>query len=270
MSSLCKSFVILAHYTSCDLRHAWASGLLFGEETITERNLLELKRRHPKSVVLQSFTKSQEAANGADWEWWFVDRPSLTGFPIRVQAKRLSKRSTTFGRLLTYRAPKAPKPQIDMLIDQANSAGMVPIHCFYINERVSKKLGDEFRSRFPYLDPRFEFGCWVGLSTKIRSAQKKRLKDLHGLIFPWHFLVCAAASDSPINSSLPMQVRNTLERPPNVSEQEQAVNLELPEVSRLPDYVLELLDRGRIARPQLLERNIRGIALFMERREGIS
>lgn len=40
----------------------------YGEETITETNLLEIVRRHPMQVRLRTFTKHQEALNGADWE----------------------------------------------------------------------------------------------------------------------------------------------------------------------------------------------------------
>ena len=47
----------------------WVS---YGEETITESNLLEIRRRHPNVVRVRTFPKVVEATNGADWEWRIV------------------------------------------------------------------------------------------------------------------------------------------------------------------------------------------------------
>ena len=41
----------------------WVS---YGEETITETNLLEIRRRHPKRVYVRTFSKRVEAKRGAD------------------------------------------------------------------------------------------------------------------------------------------------------------------------------------------------------------
>ena len=43
----------------------WVS---YGEETITESNLLEIRRRHPELARVRTFPKRKEAKNGADWE----------------------------------------------------------------------------------------------------------------------------------------------------------------------------------------------------------
>ena len=59
----------------------------YGEETITEYNLLEIVRRNPRNVYLKTFTKHAEAKNGADWEWHIIGR-KLT-LKMRVQAKRV-------------------------------------------------------------------------------------------------------------------------------------------------------------------------------------
>ena len=41
----------------------WVS---YGEETITETNLLEIRRWHPKRVYVRTFSKPLEAKMGAD------------------------------------------------------------------------------------------------------------------------------------------------------------------------------------------------------------
>lgn len=61
----------------------------YGEETITESNLLELRRRHPGIITLDTFGKKNEAKKGADWEWHIIGR--ARSFGMRVQAKRLQQ-----------------------------------------------------------------------------------------------------------------------------------------------------------------------------------
>ena len=45
------------------------SSLATGEETITESNLLEIRRQHQKEVRVHTISKRDEALVGADWEW---------------------------------------------------------------------------------------------------------------------------------------------------------------------------------------------------------
>ena len=64
----------------------WVS---YGEESITESNLLEIRQRHPEIVRVRTFPKPKEAKNGADWEWHIVGRRRTV--KMRVQAKRLQR-----------------------------------------------------------------------------------------------------------------------------------------------------------------------------------
>jgi len=59
--------------------NVWVS---YGEETITESNLLEIRRRHPELVRVRTFPKREEAKSGADWEWHIVGRRRT--FKMRV------------------------------------------------------------------------------------------------------------------------------------------------------------------------------------------
>lgn len=269
MSSLCQSFIQISHNTSCDLRHAWASNLSFGEETITETNLLALKRRHPKNIVVYSFTKKIEATNGADWEWWFVDGAKQMGLPMRVQAKRLPKNSELFKGLLTYRTAGASRSQIENLIISAEANAMVPIHCLYLDESIMTRSGYKHRKRLGLGGFEAELGCWVGLSTRIKRNRQRSLYGLQHLIFPWHYLVCPNTSAEGQSPSLPERVYETLRRPPGRALDNQLTDDEIPRVRELPGYVLELLDLGLSARSlsSLLEQNLRGVAIFSEPRE---
>ena len=88
---LALTFLELGDATSRNLEfshgdNVWVS---YGEETITETNLLEITRRHPQIVDVRTFPKKVEATNGADWEWHIVG--SLRTLRMRVQAKRLQR-----------------------------------------------------------------------------------------------------------------------------------------------------------------------------------
>ena len=66
---LILTFLELGDATSRNLKFlhrddVWVS---YGEETITESNLLEITRRHPRLVRVRTFPKPVEATNGADW-----------------------------------------------------------------------------------------------------------------------------------------------------------------------------------------------------------
>ena len=66
---LILTFLELGDATSQNLKFShrddvWVS---YGEETITESNLLEITRRHPRLVRVRTFPKAVEATNGADW-----------------------------------------------------------------------------------------------------------------------------------------------------------------------------------------------------------
>ena len=71
-------------FSHCD--DVWVS---YGEETITETNLLEIRRRHPERVRVRTSPKPLEARNGADWEWHIVGWSRT--LKMRVQAKRLQR-----------------------------------------------------------------------------------------------------------------------------------------------------------------------------------
>ncbi len=272
MSSLCQSLVQIGHDISLDLRHAWASDLSFGEETITETNLLTLKRLHPRHVVLKSFTKNQEARNGADWEWWFIDSNKRIGFPMRVQAKRLPKNSHKFKNLLTYSAKKSTQRQIDMLINDAQKFGMMPLYCLYISEAEMYLANELYRLQLKRSYPLFEYGCWVGSATAIKAGRKQDLNGLFDTIFPWHFLVCRNRVKTSEVPSLPLRVRDALQRLPDVNGEARGSDEAIPQiVERLPSHVLSLLDNNSVERAsfQLLERRLRGIVLFIDTQEAV-
>ena len=89
------------------------------EETITEQNLLEIRRRHWPQTHVKTFPRREEARNGADWEWHLIGR-SYT-FKMRVQAKRVQQDD----RLrIKYRVRSSGKQQRELLVHEADAVGM--------------------------------------------------------------------------------------------------------------------------------------------------
>ncbi len=60
-------------FSHCD--DVWVS---YVEETITETNFLEIRRRHPEHVRVRTFPTQVEATNGVDWEWYEARRRSCS------------------------------------------------------------------------------------------------------------------------------------------------------------------------------------------------
>lgn len=109
-------------------------GFSFREDSITEHNLFELARRHPQLLV-QRFNATEEAANGADWEWW-IGGPRQGWVGIRVQAKKMSP-DGTYHEISHMTGHRQRQRQYDVLInscleDEARfAAPILPLYCFY-------------------------------------------------------------------------------------------------------------------------------------------
>ena len=84
-----NTFLELGDATSHNLEFSHREDVFvsYGEETITENNLLEIRRRHIDRVHLETFTKPKEGKSGADWEWHIIGHKWT--LKMRVQAKRV-------------------------------------------------------------------------------------------------------------------------------------------------------------------------------------
>lgn len=186
MNSLLRTLLELGHSTSKNLEFAHTPGVnvSYGEETITETNLLEIRRRHPHEVTLLTFSKSVESKNtGADWEWHIIGRAYT--LKMRVQAKRIHK-AGGIGKL-KQKGKGATKPQIDLLIEDAKANRLFPAYCFYCSEPqrlywVKGSAEGECEA--------FETGCLIADAEIVQSIMPKKLKEIEDDTVPWHFL-CA-------------------------------------------------------------------------------
>lgn len=188
---LLTTLLELGDATSQNLSFAYQDDVYisYGEETITETNLLELRRRHPSLIVLKTFTRPKEAKNGADWEWHIIGKKWTFG--MRVQAKRVQKD----GKLkINHTIKSTGKKQIDILLDSAKKGGignraLRPVYCFYCADEDLTKWSAEKSKPTTLSYRRSEYGCLIADATKIKAISNiKKLADVECISVPWHFL----------------------------------------------------------------------------------
>ena len=146
----------------------------YGEETITETNLLEIRRRHRDRIHLETFRKKQEAQNGADWEWHIVG-DELT-LKMRVQAKRTRHKGS-----LRIKYNK----QRELLLDRAKCENMKPLYCFYCTERQRSFWTQSHPDHGP---DKYQTGCLLADANHVPETTTK-LCRIERKCFPWHFLL---------------------------------------------------------------------------------
>ena len=151
----------------------------YGEETITETNLLEIRRRHPEVVRLHTFSKLAEAKNGADWEWHVVGR--MRTLKMRVQAKRLQRNGLL---RISHEVKSSRRQQRDLLIDGARDAKMKAVYCVYCSE-PQREIWKQPQAPPGYrvLQP----GCLLADAAHVPEATK-RLSEIEERCRPWHHL----------------------------------------------------------------------------------
>lgn len=181
--SLLFSLLELAHATSQNLGFAHRDDVevSYGEETITETNLLELRRRHPAIITLNTFGKKKEAKNGADWEWHIIGR--CRKFRMRVQAKRLQKDDKL---KIRHEVKSSGEQQIDLLIKDAKANRLKPVYCLYSSEAQrdywkKENVGGGLEG--------FEAGCLLAYAETVKKIMPKTLAEIEKYSVPWHYLV---------------------------------------------------------------------------------
>jgi hypothetical protein len=188
--------ILLLEQLSADtwdrIRYSEELNISFGEESITDLNLLEIKKSRTNSIHVIKFTKQQEALVGIDWEWWIGSRQK-GWLRYAVQAKKINSKSRRYDSI---------GHKIDGLL-QLNileefaykvSGSAIPIYCFYnyINN-PSPKPNLHWHCNSQY-DER-QLGCTVTPSFIVRIAIETRgyrnfdFIHLQPYTIPWRCLL---------------------------------------------------------------------------------
>ena len=181
MLDIAGTFLELGDATSRNLEfsHRYDVWVSYGEETITEANILEIRRRHPEVVRVRTFPKRIEAHTGADWEWHIIGlRRTLK---MRVQAKRLQCNDVL---KISHKVKSSGKQQRDLLIAGARAAGMKAVYCIYCAE-PQRKFWKKLHAPPGYRS--FQTGCLLADAAHLLPTTRK-LEEIEKKCKPWHHL----------------------------------------------------------------------------------
>ena len=121
----------LARTTWTNIADGRRLGVGMGETTITDHNMLALRREHP-SLVVHKHAAYEEIRTGADWEWWLST--SEGWICLVFQAKLLDRDGRYPG---ITKGIAQGKPQIDALLrtclarSEKLDGTVWPLYCFY-------------------------------------------------------------------------------------------------------------------------------------------
>ena len=186
MLDLTRTFLELGDATSRNLEFSHREDVFvsYGEETITETNLLEIRRRHPQLVRVRTFPKRKEATNGADWEWHLVGRKRT--LKMRVQAKRVQSNGVL---KVWHKVKSSCRQQRCLLIESARATCMKPVYCIYCTDPQRhvwkrEKTPSGFRG--------FDTGCLLAGAEDVPHTTT-RLDEVEEKCWPWHHLFTPGA-----------------------------------------------------------------------------
>ncbi len=172
----------------------------YGEETITESNLLELRRLHSDVVHLRTFTKQQESKVGGDWEWYIVGRKRT--LRMRVQAKRVACNDVL---KIRHAVGRSSRQQRELLIESAQADRMRPMYCIY----CTNSQRSLWRQRgHP------QTGCLFADARQV-PLHTRSLNSIEWACWPWHYLFEDATLPAVIDYYYPSEeYRQTEYKPP--------------------------------------------------------
>jgi hypothetical protein len=189
--SLCRTLRSCATRTFERLADDHFGGPVPDEEAYTKFNLQDLHRLHSDRVVIREFQRSEEALNGADWEWWF--HADGHGFGMRVQAKR-AKRGGGYDLEHIVRGTGAR--QSELLVQDAQASGCFPAYVLYNHRNwvAASQLGQVTDCRHGRGE-QAQLGCTLVSAFTVHAVLRSRpvkAAYVRDRSFPWHRLLCDA------------------------------------------------------------------------------
>jgi hypothetical protein len=190
-------FERLAAWIWTTIPSAANEGVSWGEQTLTEHLLLEIKCAKLPNVWIRQYppdpmnagTKLREDVTGLDWEWWIgSDRRRWLRFA--VQAKKLDLKSQRYEKLKHMVGTVA---QHDILARYAEDNEAIPLYCLY-NYVQNLDAGQGWQCCINSGRPE-QLGCTLTPLIAVREALEKRGKRTFAYFhsqpstIPWRCLV---------------------------------------------------------------------------------
>jgi hypothetical protein len=284
----------LARTTWVDIEGGRWLGVGMGEVSITDHNMLALRREYP-SLVIHKHSSHEEVRTGADWEWWL--RISDKWICLVFQAKMLNINGRYSG-ITKGRADG--KPQVELLLrhclmrsERLNGA-VWPLYCFYNSWQGGWPQGvPRFDGAYRYAPSREEiqlYGCAAASAWMVRHvlidasySNRRTVRDSYLPISrPWSMIFPDPAESTACS---PRQIMNTLSSwipgqgqlspaPPldDTADTESGrtrrrsrldVYRDPMPINQPPEYILDLLQEGRV-QPRRLKPLARRIVILPE------
>ena len=153
----------LASDTWSRLRDSQSLQIRFGEETITDLLLLDLKRLNKTQSQIIQTPKSKEKSLGTDWEWW-IGSPRIGWLRYAVQAKKMNLKTSRYDGL-SHKVGVIK--QIDLLDRYASNNNAIPMYCFY---NYSRNLATKQAWQCCSVFQQDQLSCTVAPSNIVRKA----------------------------------------------------------------------------------------------------
>jgi len=158
-------FEALANDTWQRLRDSRALEIRFGEETVTDLVLLELKRSQIPGIEVLQTNKKAESNQGTDWEWW-LGSPQSGWLRFAIQAKKLDPTTFRYSKL-SHKVSETL--QIDILERYAQLNKAIPMYCLF-NFVEGQPLAHSWQCCQPPDTP--QLGCTITPLRVIRQAME--------------------------------------------------------------------------------------------------
>jgi hypothetical protein len=209
----------------------------YGETTITDYNLLELRLADLPDIRVFHVPPIREREFGYDWEWWL----RVGGGPwnvLFVQAKKLNPKRGTY-EALGHKVGALKQRQIDLLWQHAKHFGGIPLYSFYNGPRPSVAAWNCAAHRDEQ-----QFGCSIVPHSIVKSfvvsgrrrlaARSRKRTDFEYLhendrARPWRCVVC------PSRAGIESEWLESLKDP----------GIELRAYAELPNYVQQVINSDR-------------------------
>ncbi|MEH6550095.1 MAG: DUF6615 family protein [Pseudomonadales bacterium] len=254
--SLCQTYRDLSFQTWRFLEKARSISHQPLEETITDKNLIELKLRHSHDVISTTYNRRQEGVNGADWEWWFTNSRKTAWYGVRAQAKILNFKANKFNAL-NY------KNQTNTLISDARRNGLVPLYCFYAQWPLSTNI--QARNCRTFANAPESYGCSIVDAYTIKTNKGKSgsnsLTSVMANAFPWSCLVCCQGTIQTLDTNLPNRVKSFVDK---VILQDSSDDIPKPQVIEKPPNHITALMHGENIDNRLDDTNLSGAIVVVE------
>lgn len=207
-----QSLYVVASFTWHRRGTASNAGMPFGEETITETILLDLKLNYPGKLEIIPFSKPAEGKVGADWEWCFASHDHQFFERMLVQAKVLDDPEREYAHI-DRKIGNTGKRQIDKLIETSRDRGIPAVYAFYNHISDSSRLPSECMT-IGTTKPNPLPPCW-GVSIARAEFVRDTLPDksfdtLSQQSIPLHCLLCSGGRTTLGPSGSPGAVSNAL------------------------------------------------------------